>query len=244
MAYGCSYTAGTELLDHELDPRADLIKRTQGMAAWYQHRKQCAKNWTKLETQQKSLVWAAQLAKLLDLDFLNRSRAGTSLCHHLYQIEHDLAQGKINDRDLVMVGITNHARTCVFADHTTDVGSWLIADTNTWPNPQWHGPTVLDLYTDRRLGLDHLGYLLQLAQLPKVYLVYMEGRHGLVRDPVIDQRHQRLMDTGRVLAQAQSLMDQAPHPAQSHAGGHPKISAHQALADLLLPQVTSMVRSS
>ena len=40
ISFGCSYAAGLEFLDHEVDSDAERLKQTKGLSWWWQFRRQ------------------------------------------------------------------------------------------------------------------------------------------------------------------------------------------------------------
>lgn len=123
VAYGCSWTAGSELLDHvhmnmSFD-ECNLIKSKY------------VNNGLSLENMQKfielydinnpiniarnhSSSWAGQLAALLGKPFENRAMAGTGLDQIYFTVFNDYLSGKILPTDLVLVGLTSAYRLIKF----------------------------------------------------------------------------------------------------------------------------------
>jgi len=115
VAYGCSYTAGDEFLDYQLNPDAEKIKREKGIEAWFKIKESYDPLLRKkLIEKQKLLAWPAILANKLQVELSNRSEGANSLPNILYQIEHDISEGLISDTDLVFVGLTSIERSIYF----------------------------------------------------------------------------------------------------------------------------------
>ena len=64
ISFGCSFTAGDELMDSTVHPDSDLIKKTQGLLYWQEHYAHKITKEMKLE--QHRLSWAGQVAEKLE----------------------------------------------------------------------------------------------------------------------------------------------------------------------------------
>lgn len=136
VAYGCSWTAGSELLDHVhmnmTFDECNIIKSTY------------VKNGRSLENMQKFIErydinspiniarnhassWAGQLATLLGKPFENRAMGGTGLDQIYLTLFNDYLSGKILPTDLVLVGLTSAYRLIKFSGNKV---STLLAGHN------------------------------------------------------------------------------------------------------------------
>lgn len=242
VSYGCSFTAGDELLDHELDPRADKIKRKQGISHWQTLRRQLvAHDRDQHNLRQRQLAWPGHVARQLCLELDNRARGGHSLAHGVYAYERDRSQARILDTDLVIVGMTCPYRDIHMPDRSGPPQSWIIPDIDHWPNPQWHRPTVLDLHTDRRLYLRHTDHLLRLISFPNVYLVDIFG-FDLDRfsDPVIHERLAEISRSGRLLPVA-NMASMIQGDREKHGGHHPRLVVHERFAGYVTAELGKLL---
>jgi hypothetical protein len=140
LAYGCSYTAGTELMDHihigmSFD-ECNKIKKNFIATGWTLENMQ--KFIERYNINDSSLVefnrrssWAGQLANLLDKPFENRAEGGSSLDQIYFSLHKDYIDGKILSTDLVLVGITTVNRTVKFKHNrvsSLQLGQWIKKD--------------------------------------------------------------------------------------------------------------------
>ena len=122
LAYGCSYTAGMEIMDHvvmgvsfEECNRQKLNYLTDGKTSAALTGKFRKDFNIKLDDPlHKNNSWAGQLAKLLNLEFENRAMNGTGLDEQYLKIHNDYNQGLILEDDLVLVGLTSMDRMIDF----------------------------------------------------------------------------------------------------------------------------------
>ena len=147
IAYGCSYTAGDEIMDHvvmgitfeECNQRKTdyLNNKTASLAHTGNFKKDFNIQWN--DPLHRNSSWAAQLAKLLNVPFENRAMNGSGLDEHYLRIYMDYDHGRILDSDLVLVGLTSMNRmidfrskekitTLISKNIPDDVGSKLYLD--------------------------------------------------------------------------------------------------------------------
>lgn len=115
LAYGCSWTAGDELLDHEIIgvsfSECNRLKKKYETFIFnnkYNIPEPCDIN--------RNASWAGQLAKLLNKPFENKAIGGSCMDHIYYNVYKDMINNNINDRDLVLVGLTSTNRLLKFID--------------------------------------------------------------------------------------------------------------------------------
>jgi hypothetical protein len=122
VAYGCSYTAGDELMDHVV--MGVTFEKCNDIKQQYldTYSRNCAisyfrKDFKKISHYQnayRNRTWAAQLAKRLNINFENRAVNGSGPDEHYFRIYNDLVNGLINDSDLILVGLTSMDRIIDF----------------------------------------------------------------------------------------------------------------------------------
>jgi hypothetical protein len=133
VAYGCSWTAGTELMDHVhmgvSFEECNAIKETyisKGNPHENVHKfiEKYNINNKSLDELNRRSSWAGQLASLLSKPIDHRAEVGAGIDHIYFKLYNDLITGKILDTDLVLVGITSPHRTINFGKHS--VGSFQL----------------------------------------------------------------------------------------------------------------------
>lgn len=114
VSYGCSYTHGDEIIDHELldisfDKVNELKKSFDSQISFYKHHKIDFPN-----DKMRAASWAGQLANMLEKPFTSSAVPGTSLSYHVYQIMNDYNHQKLTNRDLILVGLTGPDRVTYY----------------------------------------------------------------------------------------------------------------------------------
>lgn len=125
IAYGCSYTAGDELRDHEIlgmtFRQCQNMKKTLG---FHQFQAQKAKK-SKMTfgcmirtygDKNREASWAAYLSRRLNKEFINRAKGGSSLDIIFLKIIEDHINGVLTKNDLVLVGITSPNRRPIWSE--------------------------------------------------------------------------------------------------------------------------------
>jgi hypothetical protein len=124
ISYGCSLTAGSELMDHihmkmSFD-ECNAIKHS------YIKRKFTIENMSRFEEDYKisqvselnrQSSWAGQLAKMLNIPFENRADAGSSIDQIYFKLYNDYNNSNILSTDLVLVGLPPIPRIIKFTEH-------------------------------------------------------------------------------------------------------------------------------
>lgn len=149
VAYGCSYTAGDELLDHEVmgisfeecNRLKNLSNKTKPKAVHENPYRDFYKKLPKIildkiEITNRQASWAGQLAKKLNKPFLNRAKGGSGIDEILFNIVSDRTSNAISDNDLVVVGLTYPERII----HITDdqIISLHLGHPHRWPSVDTH----------------------------------------------------------------------------------------------------------
>lgn len=158
VAYGCSYTAGDELLDasilHRLgsEEEVDNLKRKytnqkiNEFRSTYYSSKYVDPEWImhdgkfdwgrKIQEEQK-LSWIRHLADNFNLPYLNRGWGGTSLDYSIFRYEEDLINGTITDDDLIIFCVPTPARFMFVSGHGLPVNT-LFNYSATWPTKDFY----------------------------------------------------------------------------------------------------------
>lgn len=121
LAYGCSWTAGTELMDHVylkitfdqcnkikkhyIKPNRSLEKMSKFIDDF---------KIANADSLNRENSWAAHLAKKLNKPFENRAQGGSGLDQIYFKIWSDYKNGLILKNDLVLIGLTDVSRLITF----------------------------------------------------------------------------------------------------------------------------------
>jgi|688.fasta_scaffold319645_2 hypothetical protein len=122
IAYGCSFTAGDEIMDHVfMDTSFEKCNRIKRQYIIDVGRIDAGAKFRKTYNIQKADAelnrnhsWAACLAKHLDLPFENRAISGSGIDQVYFTIYHDLLRSSISKTDLVLVGLPPQYRMIDF----------------------------------------------------------------------------------------------------------------------------------
>jgi len=174
VSFGCSFSAGTELLDHKLGPFATskLSYRTNGkkLHQWYTDIHNDGKYREIMNTNklyhEPSLAWPSKLAEKLEICCKNFAQPGNSNDKLVYQIQKLFNENFFRPTDLIIVGITSIHRGILFnpKSFTSDPESFLIAEADSYKkyvNPKF----LLDWMSDERLVWQHIQNLSCLQNL-------------------------------------------------------------------------------
>jgi hypothetical protein len=151
VAYGCSFTEGSELADFLIDPalpiaELDRRKREEKFNFYesYKHYKDIAPDITSI---QKNLSWAKQLANKFGVGFENRAHGGNSMENVVFEIEKDLKSGFLTDTDFIVVGVTSPDRWMFFTPegHAQRV---MLSNGMFWPTIELYNEFILNVAND------------------------------------------------------------------------------------------------
>jgi hypothetical protein len=122
IAYGCSYTAGDEIMDHVIlgvsfeecnQWKKDYLNKGKSTVAYtIKFKEDFNIRWD--DPLHKNNSWAAHLAKLSNLSFENRAMNGSGLDEQYLKIYNDYTSGQILETDVVLVGLTSMNRMIDF----------------------------------------------------------------------------------------------------------------------------------
>lgn len=154
IAYGCSHTAGSELVDHlywhepitavELDKIKRKYTATHKNNLFYNLYP--ALGYAEVKEAQAKVSWAGQIAQRFGVPIINRGLPGSSMQGIVYSIEQDLTDGVIGDNDLILIGATSMDRWFHFRNY--DENGWpatatpIIGWPDRWPTAQFHNDFV------------------------------------------------------------------------------------------------------
>lgn len=125
VVYGCSYTAGEELIDHLVfdklsEQEVNEIKRKYTNHKTYKFYDDHANfsyctdlSWfrdNRLRKEQEKYAWSGWLSKHYGVECVNRALGGSSLEYAVYKLEEDIIAGQITDTDLVIIAATTPSR--------------------------------------------------------------------------------------------------------------------------------------
>ena len=255
-SYGCSYTAGAELFDHLVDPKADLIKRKRGVMYWLNNHShaQTAAQIEHIRQLELNSAWPAIVAQHYQVDFLNMAKGGSALAMSLLAFEQDLiANPNLVTDTLFVFGITNSSRIVKF--NSMQAQTLMLAMPEFWRDPRLDHYTALVLWDETALTWQHLQLLQRLLAVADragaaVLIFDMMGQAGCPlwhqhKDiapymiTTFDHVWNQIQSDPRVCF-AQNLHGQQPR--SYHGGRHPTISMHQSFSQYVIDCIDSGLR--
>lgn len=270
-AYGCSYTAGDELLDAQIlyklgdEQTVDNLKRSfsnHGISKFrseYYIDKYVDKEWfgndgkfdwgKKIREEQK-LSWVRHLADIFEVPYLNRGWGGASIEYCIYRYEEDLINGLISDDDLLIFCIPTPARFTFVGGHGELVNS-LYNYPDTWVSHKLYEQmttyfcNTYNIYWNYFNGLKYLELLFHSRGNVLVFFSNIEFEnlkaHYLDK---IDPNHpiDRMIDS---VSNFSSIIKDGPNFVAknniTHGFGHSKLQKHKDVANQLADHIRNLL---
>lgn len=135
LAFGCSFTAGTEILDDRLNPYFVDLKNKLDAYQWWEKLKKDSEQMKlqlELRKQEPNHAWPAHLASYLGIDFVNYAQPGNSNELMYWQILQKLESGEITEHDLVLIGTTGTQRSMFFSSTHPEPVSFLLSHAESY----------------------------------------------------------------------------------------------------------------
>ena len=152
VAFGCSFTAGTEILDDQLNSYFVNLKRKLDAYRWWEKLKADPEQMELLlELRKKELnhAWPAHLAAHLGVDFVNYAEPGNSNEKMYWQIEQKIESGEITNEDLILVGVSGAERSMFFSSNHPDPVPFLLSNTRSYVHQL--SENILKWFSDDRI---------------------------------------------------------------------------------------------
>ncbi len=117
VSYGCSFTAGSELTDHDVigiseNELLSCVRKNKysGSKEIYDHYNVDEETRKKILKSNRTKSWPNYIANYYNVPLLNRAIPGSSLSHATYCLLRDIHSKTIQPTDLVLIGITSPNR--------------------------------------------------------------------------------------------------------------------------------------
>lgn len=261
ISYGCSLTAGSELTDHEFmgiteDELFEYVKKHKftGSHDLFRVFNLSPNTIKEILAKNASKSWPNYVAKHFGVDILNRAIPGSSLGEATYNILKDLYDGRINDDDLVLVGITSPSRWFQFDEKGEKFGGvfgWMpISEYSTQLEMNWANPynivyshykeiTFLSDLSDRLNGQIKLCYTFGAPQ----YITHFYG------EELKDSKFAEFFDFSISLLPLHNFIDHENSiceiaswitPETHHVFGHPRVQFHEQFSEILIEKLEKM----
>lgn len=248
ITYGCSFTAGDELFDHEiLNMSFDECFKLKQSIPKVEFTKQYPNVWSENFKKAKNYTWSAQIAKLLNKPFVNNSFPGSSI-HRIYNdIITDKVNGLITDRDLVLVGLTTYDR--VFNIDGSKFNTKWLSTPSSFDSTEQH-KHALELLNDDYLFFTYYTTLYAILSLniKNLYLqplnsdLLFNNRKKNYNISDITLNYLKYIDTDPIMKER--VLNPVVHLRMfklGHCGyNHPVLKAHETLAKYLIQNFTDI----
>lgn len=244
ISFGCSFTAGEELLSHHIHPDADNIKRNKGISYWKENFETAET--LKLSSQEQKISWAGQVATTLNVEFEGKARGGASLPYSLYHLEEMIYEEKITDKTLILFGVTTMGRSLYFYNNSGIIKSFLYGHPQWWPKKDWDQQTVLDIFNDPMQLWLQLNYLHRLVQISnklngRLLIFSMNGfvpalpvENESKKYPLFRYKYNEILSAPFVYSDKSLLGLCKNQLKDQHGGNHPKLHIHKKFADYVI----------
>jgi len=247
VAFGCSYTAGEELLYHQLGDLDEYRKSTShNPQLFFQKlsKDPVAQETLKtIRSDQLKLAWPAKLAALLNIDYVNFAEAGNSMDKILWQVEQKKLEKFFQLGDVIFVGATNPDRNIFFKD--TGPMSFQLPSLHWASEESLIGvdsvgnidvvisknadKELLNWFTDDRIVWDYLKSLRSLASLGAAIVNAMSCDINLNVQSYNVELFKNIKDSIQYLQS--NDMDSFAGKDDYLAWGHPNEQVHQRFAE-------------
>lgn len=135
LAFGCSFTAGTEILDHQLNSYFVNLKTKLDAYQWWEKLKKDPEQMNlqlELRKQEPNHAWPAHLASYLGIDFINYAQPGNSNELICWQVEKRFELGEITEHDLILIGLTGTQRSMFFSRAHPEPVPFLLSNIESY----------------------------------------------------------------------------------------------------------------
>ena len=266
ISYGCSITAGQELIDHEFfnmseDDLAAHVKNSNitGPRHLYESLNVKSKKVEDIRVRNATKSWPNFIGKRFDLPVHNRAMAGTSLSDATYRILSDLHNSKINEDDLVLVGVTTPFRWFQFFE-SGDFGGGIFG--SMWQlkfSDDFTKQIEYNWVNAYNIVYNHCKELMLLSALSdsldgRIKLCYVFGKDTFLAHTFSEELktkkfsdfvdfcssmlslHHDINPTSLTTLSGNPFIDVENH----HVFGHPRIEYHEQYANLVIEKLEQM----
>ena len=250
VAYGCSFTKGDELCDHELEPNADAIKKELGCQKFttdFLYKNHLPEVVEEMIKRQKELSWAGQIAKKLNVPIENRAEGGLSAGAIFSYFLIDLNAGRITDTDLVLIGYTSPFRVFHINKHN-QFNTLLTSFPEMWiPELQTQKEFLINnLFTDENMLFSWHSTLINLIYYAEHKL---PGRMFIAKCNWHHTHTSATKQLRRLFTEFEKETNSSPAMSTKilydfldstdivHGGGHPSVGVHIKFADYVFEEL-------
>jgi len=251
VAYGCSYTAGDELLDHEIlgmsfDECNRLKKQFSNVKEFHNQKINGNTIFELIKNDGRNInaSWASQLATKFDKTCINNAVGGSSIEEHFYLILKDMSAGKILPTDLVLVGLTMPDRIFIYPTGSDKPHSKLLSNEWPWADSKLKEHAINYFFTDFSIILNYYKTIKLLSTLDTKINIRLQPMRPIIipgnEDFGYKSTEKELNDyVDSVWLDCQSIMLNSQitlmhDPTRRCGFGHPTVEQHAILVEQLV----------
>lgn len=241
VAYGCSWTAGSELQDHIAlkmsETECDNLKKKLGLHGFGNRYDKIIRN------RGAEVAWPAELGRRANLPVVNRAAGGASVEYSLYHFQKDIQLRQVTSDSLVIVGLTTPDRQLVFKNHLGEGFIQLLPGSDAKAFG-WKSSNTKFLWncflTDERLAYNYANFInlmrfhaqknnidLHFLKMDNLRKPYLRSRNKCVNNNLL-MTFKEIEHTGELIS-TKSLHDFNNNDAM-HGFNHVKAPCHSRFA--------------
>lgn len=164
VSFGCSFTAGDELLDHLLSEKFYNLKfKCSSYPEWYDCVRKDKVEYQKLQILREKaakITYGKKLADMLGADFLNLALSGNSNQHILFQLE-EFYQTQFQKGDFILIGLAYPSRILEF-DQKNDSRKYNLLQ-------YIESRDIVEFHNNERIIFDHIRDLMCMDFMKRNY---------------------------------------------------------------------------
>lgn len=265
ISYGCSFTAGSELMDHtvigmdEQELFAYVKKHNiTGSHQLFQKLGISEQTMKDIFAANAAASWPNFISRHFNVPLANRAVPGTSLSHATYKLLNDLHYSAIEEDDLVLVGITSPNRWFQFLENGNEGWGVFGIGWNMRFNVEYQKKLEEHWFNEYNLIYSHFKELTFLSDLSdrlqgRIKLCYAFGspeylKHFLKKElehPKFAEFFEfsaGMCPTHNFIDDTQSISDLAGwrDDSKHHVFGHPRVQFHEQFANTLIEKMEKM----
>lgn len=265
ISYGCSFTAGSELTDHEIIgmDEKDLFSYVEknnikGTHQLFEFLKISEEKMHEIFASNAATSWPNFISKHFNVPLANRAVPGTSLPHATYKLLNDLHYSAIEEDDLVIVGVTSPNRWFQFLENGDEGWGVFGIGWNTRFNVEYQKKLEEHWFNEYNIIYSHFKELTFLSDLSdrlggRIKLCYTFGNPDYLKHFLSKELENpnfanffdfsvKMCPTHNFINLTTSISDLAGwrDDSKHHVFGHPRVQFHKQFANILIEKMEKM----
>lgn len=269
ISYGCSFTAGSELTDHEFlgmtsEELITYVKKHNitGPYELFRRLNTSSETIRAMIDLNATKGWPNFVANRFNKPLHNRAFPGTSLADATYRLLSDLHYSRIKHDDLVLVGVTSPLRWFQFLENG-DTGSGVFGA--SWETVKFSNEFISQLESNwvnaYNMSYNYYKELVFLSQLSdrlngQIKLCYIFGKNQFLKHVYASEMKDMNFSKFYDFCASMSLSNNDINPTSfteisgnpktdkkfknHHVFGHPKVEIHEQYANLVIKKLEQL----